>query len=120
MPIGPPALRKRMGVKQSSFIRSASHKAFIRRQQCVCAAFAHPRLKCEGPIECAHFRSATGGGLGLKPCDRFTFAACNGHHRLQHQVGEAEFQRVFGLDLRIICRDYARRSPDQRIREASQ
>jgi len=109
-----------MGVKQSSFIRSASHKAFIRRQQCVCAAFNHPKYPCGGPKVAAHFRTATGGGMGLKPADQFIFCVCDAHHRLQHQVGEAEFQKMFGLNLRIICRDFARRSPDQRIREAAQ
>ena len=108
-----------MGVKQSSFIRSASHKAFIRRQQCVCAAFNHPFYPCDGRIQCAHFRSGSTGGMGLKPCDSKTFALCYSHHVLQHTVGEREFQLLFGLDLRVICRDFARRSPDARIREAA-
>jgi hypothetical protein len=119
MPIGPSPLKQKMRVKESSFIRSASHKAFIRRQQCVCAAFSHPKYPCGGPKIAAHFRTATGGGMGLKPADQFIFCACDAHHRLQHQIGEAEFQRMFGLDLRVICRDFAQRSPDPRIREAA-
>lgn len=117
MPIGPPSPKKRMGVRQPETLRSSIHKAWIRKQPCVCRGSKFDEWMCGGPVEAAHFRSATGGGMGLKPGDQWTFPACNGHHRIQHQVGERTFQAMCRLDLRAICQSYAARSPDQRIRE---
>lgn len=112
MPIGPPSPKTRMGVREPETLRSSVHKAWIRQQPCVVRS-----NDCTGPREAAHFRTATGGGMGLKPGDQWTFPACNFHHRQQHQIGEASFQHRYSLNLRAICRLYAEHSPDQRIRE---
>ncbi len=55
--------------------------------------------------------------MGLKPWDGLTFPACHGHHREQHTIGEPEFQRRYGLNLRAICLEYAARSPVAEVRE---
>ena len=44
-----------------------------------------------GPCEAAHVRKGTGGGMGLKPPDKFTLPLCAACHHEQHQIGEAEF-----------------------------
>ena len=63
------------------------------------------------PVECAHVRSGTDGGTGLKPSDRFCLSLCRVHHAEQHQIGEAAFERKYKLDLLAIAVEFARRSP---------
>lgn len=115
MPIGAPSPKKRMGVKESTFIRSGPHKVFIRSQRCI--LHGRPGHECKVPIQCCHYRMHSGAGLGMKPCDSMTWPGCFTAHTEQHAIGEPEFARKYGLDLRAICQDYASRSPDQRIRE---
>ena len=64
------------------------------------------------PIECAHVRTGTDGGLALKPSDRWAISLCRGHHREQHQIGEGEFQKRYGIDLYELAIEFARRSPN--------
>ncbi|HYF40921.1 MAG TPA: hypothetical protein VEA35_00610 [Ramlibacter sp.] len=116
MPIGARSLKRKVRVKESTFIRSVSHKMFIRQQRCI--LWGRPGHECKGPVQCCHYRMATGGGMGLKPSDEFTFPCCWGGHDLQHKIGEVEFQERFGLDLREVCKRFARRSTDPRVREA--
>ena len=116
MPIGAKSLKRKMRVKESTFIRSVSHKQFIRMQRCV--LWGRPGHECKGPVQCCHYRMATGGGMGLKPSDEFTFPGCFAAHHEQHAIGEPEFARKYGLDLPALCRSYARRSTDPRVREA--
>ena len=117
MPIGAvrPWKLARARMRGPETLRSTSHKAFVRTQPCVCRG--KPGVICQGDIQAAHFRTATGGGQGLKPSDAWCFPACWSCHARQHQVGEKEFQRRHGLNLRVICISFAQRSPDQRIRE---
>ena len=82
-----------------------AHRAWVRRHHC-----SVPGCKNQ-PIECAHVRLGTNGGIGLKPSDRFTISLCRLHHAEQHQIGEAAFQKEYGMDLLAIARDFARRSP---------
>jgi hypothetical protein len=63
------------------------------------------------PIECAHVRLGTDGGTGLKPSDRWTISLCAYHHLEQHRIGEARFEDKYGLDLKSLAREFARRSP---------
>ena len=63
------------------------------------------------PIECAHIRGGTDGGLGLKPTDKWTISLCQFHHLEQHEIGEAAFERRNDVDLLELAREFARRSP---------
>jgi hypothetical protein len=63
------------------------------------------------PIECAHVRTRTNGGLSLKPSDRWVISLCAGHHQEQHAIGERAFECRYGLDLRAIAEEFTRRSP---------
>lgn len=65
-------------------IEDPAHLAFIRTLPCV---------KCNtSPCEAAHLRSGgTGGGMGMKPSDKWTLPLCHDCHALQHRVGEVTF-----------------------------
>jgi hypothetical protein len=63
------------------------------------------------PIECAHVRSGTDGGVALKPSDRWAISLCHEHHAEQHRNGEAAFEKRHGIDLVKIAEDFARLSP---------
>lgn len=82
-----------------------AHRAWVRRHSCSVP-------ECQGgPIECAHVRSGTDGGIGLKPSDRWTVSLCHSHHAEQHAIGEAAFQQRYQIDLVALSEAFARRSP---------
>lgn len=85
-----------------------SHRAWVRRHRC-CV----PECR-QTPIECAHVRSRTDGGTGLKPSDRWTVSLCRAHHAEQHHIGEAAFEERYGIDLHALAEAFARRSPHWR------
>jgi len=53
----------------------------------------------------------TGGGMGLKPPDKFTAPLCADHHREQHQIGHRAFDAKYGLDLRALAEELSAMSP---------
>ena len=63
------------------------------------------------PIECAHVREGTDGGVGLKPSDRWTISLCMFHRREQHALGERTFEAKYDIDLLELAQEFARRSP---------
>ena len=86
-------------------IRCPAHTGWVRGFSCVVPG-------CDGrPIEAAHVRSGTDGGTGIKPGDQWVISLCASHHRDQHQVGEAEFERRHGIDMKALAREFAARSP---------
>jgi len=85
-----------------------AHRAWVRRHHCCVPGSL--RL----PIECAHVRRGTDGGVGLKPLDRWTISLCRDHHVEQHHVGELAFEQRYGIDLRELAYLFARRSPHHR------
>jgi hypothetical protein len=82
-----------------------AHRAWVRKHYC-----SVPGCK-RLPIECAHVRSGTDGGLGLKPSDTWAISLCEHHHREQHSIGERAFEQRHDIDLSEIAREFARRSP---------
>jgi len=93
-------------VKRASLARSCpAHRAWVRKHHCSvpgCRAL---------PIECAHVRQGTKGGMGLKPSDRWVISLCSSHHREQHNLGEQAFEKKYGLDLVTLACAFAIRSP---------
>ena len=81
------------------------HRAWVRRHDCCVTGCKR------SPIECAHVRLGTDGGCGLKPSDRWAISLCWLHHREQHQIGEAKFERKYELDLTALATEFAKRSP---------
>lgn len=85
-------------------IRSPGHLAFVRDHACCVPG-------CDGrPIEAAHVRNGTDGGLGMKPGDQWAISLCSSHHREQHQTGEVSFARRHGIDLLALAREFAAKS----------
>lgn len=91
--------------RKSSFRTCAAHRAWVRRHRC--SVRGCQRL----PIECAHVRSGTDGGLGLKPSDKWAISLCQFHHLEQHEIGEAAFEARYDVDLVELAKEFARRSP---------
>lgn len=96
-----PKKRKRdpMGVRQSTIIRCPQHLAFVRQHEC-CVSDVHI---CEGPIEAAHVRVGTDGGIGQKPSDCYSIPLCSKAHRAQHQTGERSFEAVYHIDMKAVA-----------------
>ena len=69
---------------------------------------------CDGPIVAAHVRMGTDGGIALKPHDRWVISLCHTHHILQHNMGETNFEHVYGLDMKALAREFAAASPYSR------
>lgn len=109
-----PRRRKRepLGLREAPQIRCPGYLQFVRGHECVVAAgdwgLASP---CSGRMEACHVRSGTDGGMGVKPSDCFTFPACTIHHAEQHRIGEQQFARKYGLNLRQIADQLWTRSP---------
>lgn len=61
------------------------------------------------PIECAHVRIGTDGGIGLKPSDRWVMSLCQHHHAEQHRIGERAFEGKYQIDLVELASMFAKR-----------
>jgi len=91
--------------RQSEIRECPAHRAWVRRHHC--SVPGCPLL----PIECAHVRSGTNGGLALKPSDRWVISLCSHHHREQHQLGEASFEDKYSIDLIELAEKFSSLSP---------
>jgi hypothetical protein len=49
--------------------------------------------------------------MALKPSDKWVISLCPDHHREQHQIGEPEFERRYGICLADLASEFSRRSP---------
>lgn len=47
----------------------------------------------------------------MKPSDIFTISLCADHHREQHAIGEKQFERAHGIDMKALAAEFFRRSP---------
>ena len=92
-------------VKKSTSRTCAGHRNWVRRHTC---SVRGCRRK---PIECAHVRSGTDGGIGLKPSDKWVISLCEFHHREQHRRGERAFEAKHSIDLIGLAKEFANRSP---------
>lgn len=89
----------KMMVRESTVIRSPGHLRFVRAHECaVCGG-----LPSGYPIEAAHVRTGTDGGMGMKPSDSWTIPLCAHHHRDQHMIGEAEFENIFKINMKAFA-----------------
>ena len=90
---------------QPDFRNCPAHRAWVRRHSCSVPACI------QLPIECAHIRIGTDGGMALKPSDRWTISLCRVHHAEQHRLGEVAFSKQYDLDLLNLAREFTRLSP---------
>jgi len=106
-----------MGVREETQIRCDPHLKWVRGFRCaVLDTKAHH--ECFGRMEAAHVRTGTDGGMGFKPSDCFTIPLCSAAHREQHNIGEAEFERIYGIKMRQIADGLWRKSPHRLSYEA--
>lgn len=102
-------LPPKVAIKRAISLRSCpGHLAWVRKHHCSvpgCLAL---------PVECAHVRRGTDGGVGLKPSDRWVISLCSAHHMEQHRVGEKAFEENYGLNLAELAGAFARRSPHRK------
>lgn len=84
--------------------RSPAHRAWVRGHACsACGSMAG--------IECAHVRTGTDGGTGIKPSDRWVISLCRDCHARQHQVGEAAFEAEMHIDMKALAQMFFKLSP---------
>jgi hypothetical protein len=103
-----------LGLRQAPQLRSDAHLRWIRGHNCSCMGSGG----CDGKIEAAHVRSGTDGGMGVKPSDRYAIPLCGGHHREQHQIGEAPFEARHKISMRKIADALWAKSPHRATAEA--
>jgi len=98
-----PGRKKRTpyGVREPSVIRVPGFLSYVRKHEC--AVTVKFTFFCEGSTEAAHVRTGTDGGTGMKPSDCYALPLCSGHHRRQHQIGEQQFEKDWGIDMRKIA-----------------
>ena len=102
--------KPRMGIRESSVIRCSGHRAFIRSFECALATSAFAK-HCDGETECAHVRTGTDGGTGMKPSDCWTIPLCRGHHREQHNIGEPAFEKRYAIRMKAMAEQLWNISP---------
>lgn len=85
--------------------RSPGHRNFVRSHEC-CVPGCEAR-----PIEVAHVRTGTGGGMGVKPSDRWAISLCRDHHGEQHRIGEGTFSVTHGINMKALAEAFAKASP---------
>ncbi|USI71641.1 DUF968 domain-containing protein [Sphingomonas morindae] len=107
-----PARRQRNSGAAQKVRSVPGHLAWVRGHGCSVPG-CQPDADRPGSdrIEAAHVRRGTDGGASLKPHDRWAISLCAHHHRRQHEVGEASFERETGIDMAALARAFAARSP---------
>ncbi len=106
----PPRIRHKSD-KAEKGRRSPAHRAWVRLHACCgCGSTT--------AIECAHVRSGTGGGTGIKPSDKWCVSLCKECHTWQHRVGEATFEREMGINLKALAAAFFKASPHRQKLEA--
>ena len=115
MALPPRRKRQRSGIEREPPRSFPAHRAWVRKHACSIKG-------CQGgPIEFAHLRTAANSGTGLKPSDLNGLSLCRTHHRIGHEIGHDAMARENGMtleQLHKIAFEFARRSPDRKLREA--
>ena len=104
-----------MGLRKDAQLRSAAHLQFVRGFTCI--LFGKDGHYCEGKPAACHVRTGTDGCLGVKPSDNYTYPACSKAHREQHDIGEAAFERKYGVNLRATADKLWQLSPARKKME---
>lgn len=100
----------RAGIRDEDKVPPAverKHFKWLRGWDCIIAG----KHDCEGRIEVCHVRQGLGGGMALKPGPERTVPMCSAAHRRQHQVGEKQFEREFGISMLALAERFAAMSP---------
>ena len=100
-----PRLFATSAAASGSHVTCAGHRAWVRRHACSVRGCRRT------PIECAHVRAGTDGGMGKKPSDKWTISLCRFHHAEQHRIGERAFEDKYSISMAALAMEFARRSP---------
>lgn len=99
----PPRIKHDSG-KKNAGKRSPAHRKWVRGHACCgCGGYV--------AIECAHVRSGTDGGTGIKPSDRWCISLCKKCHELQHMLGEESFEKATGINMKALAEAFYKLSP---------
>lgn len=103
-------LPKRISTPKNRTARwiSPAHCNFVRKHHCCVNGCA------DMPIEVAHVRTGTDGGMGKKPSDYWAISLCKHHHAEQHRIGEPAFEKRHGIDMKGLATEFASASPKAR------
>jgi len=102
----------KMKVREEPQVRCKEHLKWVRGH--VCAVAGRRDHQCSERIEAAHVRTGTDGGMSVKPSDCYAIPLCSDAHAEQHRIGERAFELRYGIDMRKIADELARRSPHRR------
>lgn len=86
---------------------SHAHCTFVRSHHCSACGAGQP-------IEVAHVRNGSDGGMGRKPSDYYTVSLCRDCHAEQHRVGEASFWKALKIDPLAMAAAFGAASPKSR------
>lgn len=95
------------------------HRRWLKTFECCC--WGNPLSPCDTDhgVDLAHYRSAANSGTGMKPGPEWLLPLCRFHHTEQHNIGQPEFERRYGFSMAEKAREFARQSPEGRVREVS-
>lgn len=107
----PPRIPKKP--KRESRWRSPAHANFVRSHQCIVPG-------CDRrPIEFMHIRLGAHCGIAQKPDDWRGVSGCQHHHSEAHTIGEASFQRKYGVHFETLISAFIKASPKRREIESA-
>jgi hypothetical protein len=101
-----------MFCKEPVKVRSPGHRKWIRGFECAVQDLNWKQ--CATDTECAHVRTGTDGGTGIKPSDKWCIPLCPEHHREQHQMGEPAFERKYNFVMKALAAELWNASPHRR------
>ena len=101
----PPRIAKQAPAPREKRVRCPSHLKWVRGFHCAVEGCLNL------PVEAAHVRRGTDGGMGMKPSDFWAIPLCQTHHRQQHFLGEESFETTYALNMRALAREFSARSP---------
>lgn len=92
---------EKMGVRESSIVRSDGHLKFVRGF--CCAILDKAGHQCSGKMHAHHCREGADGGTGMKPGDDTAVPLCDLAHAEIHAKGWQTFEAKYGVDLSALA-----------------
>lgn len=108
--ISPMNYGNRSTVERSDKVRNEKHRKWIRKHLCILWNW-HDVHECQGPVECCHVKTGNGATNRSKASDEKTLPMCRKLHDEQTRMGEAQFERKYGIDMNAYADAYAAKSP---------
>lgn len=90
--------------------RNPRHRLWIKKHLCILWN-RYEDHECYGPIDCCHVKTGNGATNRSKASDAKTIPMCRRLHDEQTKLGEAQFERKYGIDMNAYADAYAAASP---------